>query len=207
MVGSLGRYVDWGRRRSSGPDTYRHIGYVLGLAFDAVLKHTSQWFQTDPVALNAFYLRKTELGPCIVEIETIKPSKKGYVVLRFGLKQTKGKEKVALKNVEDYDSEMFLEKVHCIVTMANMASEKGVTHMHKELTPPDRSIMEPFKHTFMGDFVEGLLDKSSLPSDYRYGKGKPEFNQLIGFSDGRPTDFKSIAYWLVLPFTWRRYQT
>lgn len=88
-----------------------------------------------------------------------------------------------------------MEKVHTIFTMGNMDAEKGVTYFHEPLQPPNRAVMEPYKHMYMGEYLDVLLDKSSLPPDYKSSSGKPEFHQSIRFADGRDMDFKSIPYW------------
>lgn len=61
----------------------------MALVTDAVLRHFSSKFQKDPVALNCFYLRKTSVGPYIVEIQDVKTSSKGYCVVRASLLQAK----------------------------------------------------------------------------------------------------------------------
>ncbi|CDS03968.1 hypothetical protein LRAMOSA06923 [Lichtheimia ramosa] len=171
-----------------------HGGYVLALVTDAVLRHFSTKFQQDPVALNCFYLRKTSVGPYIVEIQDVKTSSKGYCVVRASLLQAK--DTPQLKHVDEIQRDQYTEKVHVIFTMGNMDNEKGVTHFHEPYQPPSRDVMVPYKHTYMGNFIEGLVDQSSIPKDHVSGiGGKAYFNQLLKFTDGRDIDFKSIPYW------------
>ncbi|KAI9495255.1 thioesterase-like superfamily-domain-containing protein [Zychaea mexicana] len=168
-------------------------GGVLAIVTDAVLRHFSGKHQKDPIALNCFFMHKTEVGPCVVAIEDLKTSKKGYWLVKASLLQPVTDKSYVLTHADEFASIAYKEKVHAIFTMGNMDTEEGVTYLHEPYQPPDRSIMEPFQYFFMGDYVESLLDQTGTAKD---GKpGKPEFNQSIKFKDGRETDFKAIPYW------------
>ncbi|KAI9315463.1 thioesterase-like superfamily-domain-containing protein [Dichotomocladium elegans] len=169
-----------------------HGGYVLALITGAVLDYFSTKHQRDPVALNCFYLRKTEVGPFVVEIEHMKMSAKGYCLVRARLLQAK--DAVRPTDVGQFDSRQYIEKVHAIFTMGNMAEEAGVTHLHEPYQAPNPSKMVPFQSAFMGEFLDCMVDPSTL-HDFPNGMGKPVFDQLLQFSDGRDIDFKSIPYW------------
>lgn len=58
---------------------------------DSVMQHYQQRHQKHPIALNCFFFGKTLPGPCIVEIEELKASGKGYCICRAVLKQYKVK--------------------------------------------------------------------------------------------------------------------
>ena len=101
-----------------------------------------------------------------------------------------------MKHVDELQRDQYTEKVHVIFTMGNMDNEKGVTHFHEPYQPPNMDAMIPYKHTYMGDFIQGLVDPTSIPKDHISGVGgKAYFNQLLKFTDGRDIDFKSIPYW------------
>lgn len=67
---------------------------MLALVTDAVLRLYSTRYQKDPVALNCFYLRKTDIKPFVVEVQDVKTSSKGYCVVRASLLQPKSDEEV-----------------------------------------------------------------------------------------------------------------
>ncbi|KAI7846721.1 thioesterase-like superfamily-domain-containing protein [Circinella umbellata] len=161
-----------------------HGGAILATITDSVLRHFSDKHQKDPVAMNGFFLHKSEIGPCVIAIEDLKTSKKGYCLDKSFI----------LTHVDQFDPEQYKEKVHVIFTMGNMDTEEGVTHFHDAYQAPDRKAMEENEVFFMGDYVEGLMDRTIVPQEE--GKpGIPVVNQSIKFKDGRVTDFKAIPYW------------
>ncbi|KAI8137317.1 thioesterase-like superfamily-domain-containing protein [Fennellomyces sp. T-0311] len=166
--------------------------YILAIITDAVLRHFEEKHQKDPIAMNGFFLHKSEVAPTVVAIQDLKTSRKGYCLVKAMLFQPKDKTTV-LTSADDFDPELYKEKVHVIFTMGNMDGEEGVTHFHEPYQAPDRSIMEPYEYFFMGDYVEALLQK--VVTDDESGRGAPVFNQSIKFKDGRDTDFKAIPYW------------
>lgn len=56
---------------------------------NSVMHHYSKRHQKDPVAMNCFFTTKTMIGACVVEVEDIKKSSKGYCLSRVLLKQPK----------------------------------------------------------------------------------------------------------------------
>ncbi|KAI8139791.1 thioesterase-like superfamily-domain-containing protein [Fennellomyces sp. T-0311] len=168
-----------------------HVSYVIALVTDSVLRHFSQKYQKDPIALNCFYMHKTSIGPFVVAIQNLKTSKKGYCLVRASLLQNEGAP--ILTNVSQFQREAYKEKVHVIFTMGNMDAEEGVSFMHEPYQAPNRDAMVPFKHTFMGEFLTGLVDRSTMGKSHLH-MGKPEFHQALQYSDGRDIDFKCIPY-------------
>lgn len=56
---------------------------------NSVMHHYSKRYQKDAVAMNCFFTTKTTIGACVVEVEDIKKSSKGYCLSRVLLKQPK----------------------------------------------------------------------------------------------------------------------
>ncbi|KAI7895297.1 thioesterase-like superfamily-domain-containing protein [Mucor mucedo] len=169
-----------------------HVSYVMSLITDTVLQHFSDRYQSDPIALNCFFLAKTITSNLIIEIEELKISKKGICYARAILKQTKDLKR--LESTESYNPFEWIDKVHSIFTMKNMDSEKGVTYIYKNPLQHPLDTLEPYTYPYMADFVDCLFDTSSFAKDEK-DVGKPEQTQVMTFKDGRPTDFKSIPYW------------
>lgn len=164
----------------------------MAIIIDSVIRQFSDKHQTDPVALNCFFFSKTLPGNLIIEIDELKMSRKGYCVVRAILKQTKDLK--SLKSIESYNPSEWLDKVQCIFTMGNMDQEQGVTHYHKNPTPPTLDHLTPYHYTFMGEFLDCKFDLGNFPKDDQT-PGKPQITQTMAFKDGRPIDFKSIPYW------------
>ncbi|KAI9262744.1 thioesterase-like superfamily-domain-containing protein, partial [Sporodiniella umbellata] len=164
-----------------------NVSYVASIALASVLDHFSNRHQVDPVALNSFFFQKTAVGGCIVEIEELKMTRKGYCVVRARLMQG---EKV-LEKAEDYKRSDHVEKVQSMVTMGNMDAEQGLTHLTDPLTPFDRTHLKPFRFLWMADYLQLRLDTRHLGSLDR--PGRAEVNQELGFVD-RPVDVKSLPY-------------
>lgn len=119
--------------------------------------------------------------------------------------------------IDAYKSDGLIDKVHGIFTMGNMTTEKGRNHFHNSPKPPSRKDMVPYKYMFMSDYVTAYVDPSTFPRSGETGEpilkrsvadtatvdvpGKPELSQSMAFSDGRPVDLKSMAYWvdMILP--------
>lgn len=163
--------------------------------FDAVLQHYSQRYQVDPIALNAFFLRKSELGAVIVEIEDLKVNRKGYCVSKAAIKQTKTVAKSRLQHLEDYHPEDYVEKVVGIFTMGNMDQEKGLSSDHHANIPvrPDQRVLTPYQFDNLNDLIYIKVDPNFIPDPK---ESKPmEMHQIIEFRDQRPIDFKSMPFW------------
>lgn len=167
----------------------------MSIITDSVIRLFSDRHQTDPVALNCFFFNKTLAGNLVIEIEELKMSKKGYCIVRAVLKQTK--DLSALEDMSAYDPSEWTDKVQAVFTMGNMDSEEGITHLYKSPAPSSDLVerLEPFKYTFMSDFVDSKFETSSFKD------ATPEYTQMMNFKDQRITDFKSIPYWcdMILP--------
>ncbi|KAI9496759.1 thioesterase-like superfamily-domain-containing protein [Zychaea mexicana] len=166
-------------------------GYVIALVTDAALRHFENKHQHDPVALNCFYMHKTSLGPFVVSIKNLKTSKKGYCLVQASLLQAEGAP--LLTRADQFQPDRYKEKVHVVFTMGNLDSEEGINFMHEPYQAPNRAAMTPFKHIYMGEYLECLADRSTFGKDH-LSMGKPEFHQSLQFKDGRDIDFKSIPY-------------
>ena len=71
--------------------------------------------------------------------------------------------------------------------------------MHEPYQAPNKSAMTPFKHTYMGHFIGGFVDRSTMPKDH-LSMGKPEFHQALHFRDGRDIDYKcNVFLFCLLP--------
>ncbi|KAG0171304.1 hypothetical protein DFQ28_010787 [Apophysomyces sp. BC1034] len=172
-------------------------GYVLSVMMDSMLQHYAERHQQHPIALNAFFLRKTSPGPVVIEIEDIKTSRKGYCLSRTMLKQPKDGQTV-LRTLEEYDPAAYVENVYSVTTMGDMHSEKGATHLHKPWQPPREEDLEDFQYDFMGEHVIAKINTRNLPVPLvgdDQTPGRAEHDHIIEFRDGRPVDFKSIPYW------------
>ncbi|KAI8332317.1 thioesterase-like superfamily-domain-containing protein [Chlamydoabsidia padenii] len=184
--------------------------YVVSLILDSVMQHYQQRHQKHPVALNCFFFGKTLPGPFIVEIEELKTSGKGYCICRAILKQYKSMDQPLPTSIEDYKSNETINKVHGIFTMGNMEIETGRTNYHNNIKAPSRDLMVPYKYTYMSEFVTSHVNPSTFPKSKETGQpllgfiaadddnilpGQPELSQCMSFSDGRPIDLKSLAYW------------
>ncbi|KAF7728132.1 hypothetical protein EC973_006647 [Apophysomyces ossiformis] len=174
-------------------------GYVLSVMMDSILRHYANRYQKHPIAMNAFFLRKTTFGPVVLEIEDIKVSRKGYCLSRTMLKQPKDL-KTVIDSLEAYVPEDYVENVYSVTTMGNMEQEEGPTHLHKPWLAPAERELEDFDFLFMNEHVKAKINKHNLPVplDADRGEempGKPEHDHVISFRDGRSVDFKSIPYW------------
>ncbi|CAO3598288.1 unnamed protein product [Absidia cylindrospora] len=165
--------------------------------FDSVLRLYSERYQVDPVALNCFFLRKTEMTAIIIEIKDIKVNRKGYCVTQATIKQTKSSQpgQAPLQQLEDYHAADYVDKVLGVFTMGNMDNEQGASSDHDLPAPPnngDRQLA-PFSLFYMKELIEMEVDAASLPDPTTI---KPmEVHQTIRFRDQRPVDFKSIPFW------------
>ncbi|KAI9028126.1 thioesterase-like superfamily-domain-containing protein [Phycomyces nitens] len=165
---------------------------------DSVLQRYETLYQNHPIALNCFFLRKTIPGPVLIEIQDIKMSGKGYCLSRAVLRQLNNFDDPMPTNIDEYDPEMFNDKIQGVFTMGNMLNEQGVTSLHKPITPPSRENLTPFKYVFMGDLVDCKIDLSKFPKTDSNGaqtSGEAETHHLISFTDKRAVDFKSMPYW------------
>ncbi|KAI8072890.1 thioesterase-like superfamily-domain-containing protein [Gongronella butleri] len=169
-------------------------GYTSSIALAAVLEHFTGKRQQDPVAMNTFFLRKTEFAPVIVEVQDLKMSRRGYCTSQVTLKQCESAHSM-LQRLEDYDAQQYVSKVMAVVTMGNMDDEKGITNYHK--LPPcpaldtsrvfvegDHDLVEVGKVCLDAQCIrKGALD--ALP---------PEIHEIIAFQDGRQMDAKAMAF-------------
>ncbi|KAI9480236.1 thioesterase-like superfamily-domain-containing protein [Zychaea mexicana] len=176
-------------------------GYVIALSLNAVLQHCSSRYQQHPVALNTFFFKKTEAGPFVVEISDLKPSKRGFCVIKAIMRQPKNREAIVPQRLQDYDPSEYVTKTHSIITMANMDGEKGLTYETLEAAkPPSTETMQHSQMDFMHQYIDIYQDMSTYPiRDQASGKticpGRPEVHHSVCFKDGRETDFKSIPFW------------
>lgn len=112
----------------------------------------------------------------------------------------------APQDIAAYREDAFITRTTSIITMGNMETERGVTHIHKPFSAkppnPDRMTFHPL--LYMAEHVTCYKDLSTFPQlddQKRVVKpGVPEFYQALEFSDGRPTDFKCMPYWCDLFF-------
>lgn len=97
--------------------------------------------------------------------------------------------------MNEYDPADYVKKTHTILTMGNMEKEKGTNYIHTPLAakPPSFDAMEPNQADFMSEFIDMYQDMSTYPQGDK--PGIPEVHHCVGFSDGRPIDFKSLAFW------------
>jgi hypothetical protein len=163
---------------------------VLSILFDSVLRLYSDRYQVDPIALNAFFLRKTETKGVIIEIHDVKVNRKGYCVTRATLKQS-SKHPEPIKSLAEYHPEDFVDKVLGVFTMGNMASETGVSRDYDLPLPPNEADLQPYNFVYMNDLVEIMADSQPDPTQER----PMAVNQTIRFKDQRPIDMKSMPFW------------
>lgn len=97
--------------------------------------------------------------------------------------------------MNEYNPANYVKKTHTILTMGNMEKEKGTNYIHTPLAakPPSFDAMEPNQADFMSEFIDMHQDMSTYPQGDK--PGIPEVHHCVGFSDGRPIDFKSLAFW------------
>ncbi|ORX59534.1 hypothetical protein DM01DRAFT_1333000 [Hesseltinella vesiculosa] len=174
-------------------------GYTVSIALEAVLQRYAGRSQVDPIALNAFFLRKTLLTPVVIEVEDLKLSRMGYCLCKASLKQ-RADAKVGdarLTRLEDYDPKDYLDKVVSVVTMGNIANEKGVTHFHK--LPSSHALDKT--RVYQSDpnnFLPGVTRISLDTACHRASSSTardPELHQVVEFVDQRPMDAKSLPFW------------
>lgn len=170
-------------------------GYVIAMSLGAVLDHFANRPQQHVIALNTFFFKPTKGGAFVVEIRELKPSKFGYCVLEVTFQQPKDLTAPVPTHVNEYNPSEYVKKTHTIVTMGNMDKEKGTNYIHTPLAakPPSLDAMEPNQADFMSEFIDLYQDMSTLPKGDK--PGIPEVRHCVGFSDGRPIDFKSLAFW------------
>ncbi|KAI8096750.1 thioesterase-like superfamily-domain-containing protein [Halteromyces radiatus] len=170
-------------------------GYVLSVMFDSVLRHYSTRYQVDPIALNCFFLRKTDLGSLVVEVSDIKVSRKGYCLTKAVIKQPVKQSKQRLEHLSDYHPEDYVEKVYGVFTMGNMDNEEGLSADHDLPSPPNNGDRTLTLHQgeYLKDIVVTHSDASLWPVP---DSPQPmEVHQTTIFRDGRPIDAKSLAFW------------
>ncbi|KAI8338474.1 thioesterase-like superfamily-domain-containing protein [Chlamydoabsidia padenii] len=166
-------------------------GYVLSVLFDAVLRLYSERYQVDPIALNAFFLRKTEIKGVVIEIQDVKKTGKGYCVTKAVLKQHKTNAG-QIHTLTDYHPQDYVDKVLGIFTMGNMNNEQGVSATHDDRPqPPNEQDLREFDFTFMRDLVEMTADSQPDPNQVL----PMEVHQTSRFKDQRPIDAKSMPFW------------
>ncbi|CAO3679609.1 unnamed protein product [Rhizopus stolonifer] len=153
--------------------------------------HFSTRHQTDPIAMNCFYLQKSTCSQVLVEITLLKMSSKGYCIVGASSKQRKDNKR--LSTLKDYNAQDWTEKVRTVIMMGNMDSEKGMTLFTDRPEPPLTEHCEPFEYVFMAEKVNCLYDTRYLAKEGKLGKA--ETTQIIGFSDGRSVDLESIPFW------------
>ncbi|KAI8976920.1 thioesterase-like superfamily-domain-containing protein [Pilobolus umbonatus] len=164
-------------------------GYVAALVLDASLQHYSTTHQPHPIAFNTFFLRKTDEGGVLIEIEDIKMGKTGYAVSQIRMKQAKDLSR--LISIEDDLSE-YTDKTISIITMGDLHKEHGLTYTYKPMTLVPVDQLTEYTYPYLSHTVNTSIDLTKLPSEQ---PGLPELNQVIEFKDHRPNDFKSIPYW------------
>ena len=86
----------------------------MSIITDAVLRHFSDKHQKDPIAMNGFFLHKSEIGPCVIAIQDLKTSKKGYCLVKASMLQPINDKSLVLTHVDQFDPEQYKEKVHVI---------------------------------------------------------------------------------------------
>ncbi|KAG2189355.1 hypothetical protein INT44_004497, partial [Umbelopsis vinacea] len=169
-------------------------GYVASVMMNSVMQHYSKRHQKDPIAMNCFFTTKTKIGPCIVEVEDMKRSSKGYCLSRVLLKQPNDASAGPLESVDNYNPDAYTLNVTAIFTFGNFAAEQGVNHIYKPASPPVREELQTMRWRFMNDVVEGESDLSVFPANKEI-PGRPELRHVARFKDQRPIDFTSLAYW------------
>ncbi|KAI8145948.1 thioesterase-like superfamily-domain-containing protein [Fennellomyces sp. T-0311] len=152
-------------------------GYMASMMLKAVMQ---RYTDRNPAALHMFFLQMARPGPCIIEVEDIKPSAKGVCLVRAILKQASKK--------EGYDT-----KCYAIVTIAAVVPPEKITKFHPDARkPPCTKDMEHVP----------ILPKKNDPDPtlrvYRNLKnerhGVPETHHIFEFSDLRPMDTLALPY-------------
>ncbi|OZJ03055.1 hypothetical protein BZG36_03773 [Bifiguratus adelaidae] len=179
-------------------------GYTASVVANAVIQYTSggKISQPDPIALNAFYLAKNEVGPYVIEVNDIKRSKgsNGYSLVKAVLKQVKNANEAdapICTKADDYDSSKYIPKLLVIMTMGKISSEKGPTFITKPTPVPDRSTLQQPK-SFLGQaaglsqFIDWFPDTSTFPKKANHGQGEPVLKHRIRWKDGKDVDLVSM---------------
>ncbi|KAI8148655.1 hypothetical protein BJV82DRAFT_592848 [Fennellomyces sp. T-0311] len=96
--------------------------YVAAILVDAILQFASSH---RVVALNAFFFKPSVPGPCVVELEELKTSDRGYCVTQAVLKQLRTP--APLTTIAEYDPALYIAKLHTVITTTK--KEGGYTYI------------------------------------------------------------------------------
>ncbi|KAI8989266.1 thioesterase-like superfamily-domain-containing protein [Pilobolus umbonatus] len=172
-------------------------GFVMSIIMDSIMQDFSSRYQSDPIALNCFFLSKSLIGDVVVELEDIKISSKGYCLAQASLKQRA--DGSPLLDINDYRPSEWSERVKSIVTMGNMDGEEGITLYTKNHAPPSEDILVELEYPFMKGLVKTSLDVTAFAIEEH--EGRPEVDTKMAFGDDRPIDFKSMPFWCDMSMT------
>ncbi|RUO96254.1 thioesterase-like superfamily-domain-containing protein [Jimgerdemannia flammicorona] len=176
-----------------------HGGYAASTMLNAARHYFEGKPQSDPIAVNAFYLSKTALGPYIIEIWDIKASKSetGYALIYATVRQKKGYDPAPLTSITQYDPIVY--PVHCldaVITFGNISTEQGLTYLHEPSIPPVRSTLQlcklPGGLNTLAQRMVWHVDLSHFPTTS--APGTPVLNHTMAFADSRPIDLWCLPF-------------
>ncbi|RUS22699.1 thioesterase-like superfamily-domain-containing protein [Endogone sp. FLAS-F59071] len=173
------------------------VGYVASCVLNAFRQYFEKRPQTDPVSLNIFFLSKNIIAEFIIEVWSVKDSKKGYALAYAALRQKKIPSQIPIISIDDYNPSDYSEqRIHAITTFGDYATENGLTLLTEPTVPPSRSAftLKDFSigNAGLGPLIVWQPDLSYFSTEIT--PGKPIANHSIAFADGRKPDVWSLPY-------------
>ncbi|KAI9484597.1 hypothetical protein BDB00DRAFT_854578 [Zychaea mexicana] len=96
------------------------------MAMDAILRYTPD---RRIVAVNSFFFKPGNAGPCIVEVKELKSSERNFCVAQVVLKQHQQPQQQLLSSIDDYNPSLYTAKLHTIITTASSSYDSASFHI------------------------------------------------------------------------------
>ncbi|KAI8145947.1 thioesterase-like superfamily-domain-containing protein [Fennellomyces sp. T-0311] len=170
-------------------------GVVLGGYLGAVMLKSAMncYPNRNPAALTAFFTTPGLPGPCVVEVEAIKASKRSFSLISATLKQLAGSDKrsVSIPTLaNNYVPMDYVTRCYSVITLNGPAGDdEGPTVIHPNAQKPHPTDnMEPIELKF-NEGPERLVLRQDLTITDR-----TESHHIMSFPDNRPIDTYSLPY-------------
>ncbi|RIA98173.1 thioesterase-like superfamily-domain-containing protein [Glomus cerebriforme] len=150
----------------------QHGGYLISIILNAFTHHFKN-VHPHPLHISAHFLNKSMSGPCMIEINDIKPGKNHSIAYAI-FKQPKN----------DDIEEGYIEKIHVTALFGDLNKEGGITQPYFDVIPisnkSDCELFEPNRTiSTMDNHIKVLLDTPTK------NLKRAEIKQWAKFSDKR----------------------
>ncbi|KAI9495546.1 hypothetical protein BDB00DRAFT_786343 [Zychaea mexicana] len=140
------------------------------------------------VVFNAFFFKLSLVGPCIVELEELKTSERGYRVSQVTLKQLPTPAPLDEPSPSAYDPSAYITKLHIIITTTNKQDGFKFAPLDYKQTPP---VFDGMKLSKFG--LAGGPDVLRIYENQEHGDKGELWHAFEWPNDREPIDAKSIA--------------